>query len=417
LLVSGLFVVAIGVSRAQAPSDKAKARAAARSIEFRGVKDNVSLGLRDTAAFVTLLKQSRDIKPAEEAKDGRSELNLQEATVHPERFRGVPLVVRGIARRLYSSQSPLAVGNRLFEIWVTTGVKGPDPVACLVEELPSAFPDRPVISEHVVVRGFFLKLMSYTVGKKEFVVPLLVGMIEHHPKPDENVIEPPADEVFVRLPDQFETHSVGPATEDKFDLVLTRNGRLLIDGEPVTRKGAAQKVERLAESIRYNVRASGVLLPADRELPAKLTLRAADETPCSTICKLMLDCQSYGFLKFNLELESGTDPAVGKPPKPPRTRPADLLPEEQRTIQLRIGADQRGRIGQFRLGTRTMQGVDALNRELGAIIDDPNAPFDRASVELDPRLRYADMVRVARLLADPAMTSVKFTPVEPPGRR
>ena len=76
----------------------------------------------------------------------------------------------------------------------------------------------------------------------------------------------------------------------------------------------------IAESIRYNVRASGVLLPADRELPADLTLRAPDETPCATICRLMLDCQSYGFLKYHLELESGNDPEVGLPADsaPPR---------------------------------------------------------------------------------------------------
>jgi hypothetical protein len=231
------------------------------------------------------------------------------------------------------------------------------------------------------------------------------------------VIEPPRDEVFLRLPDGLENRSVGPPAEEKFSLKLERNGRLTIDGEAIPKNSLARKVARLAESIRYNVHAAGVLLPDDRDLPVSLTLRAPDETPCATICKLMFDCQSYGFLKYMLELESGKDPAVAKPAKPPRTRPADFLPEEQRTIQLRVSADQRGRIGQFRLGNRTLQGVDALNRELGAIMDDPNAPYDRANIELDPRLRFADMVRVARLLADPAITSVKFTPVDSPGRR
>jgi hypothetical protein len=415
ILVSGLVVVAFGVrSGAQGHSDRGAG--AASSIEFRSVKDNAPLGLRDTAALVRLLKPARASKSADPEKDDQTNAILQQITAHPERLRGTRVIVRGMARRCFSSDSPLATGNRLSEIWVTTGNKGPDPIACMVQELPAGFPDRPVVSEPVVVRGFFLKLMAYKVGKKEFVAPLFVGTIEHHPKQDENLIEPPPDEVFVRLPDGLESRSIGPAAEDKFSIVLERSARVTIDGEVVPKKGMMKKMERLADSIRYNVRASGVLLPADRELPANLTLRAPDETPCGTICRLMLDCQTYGFLKYHLELESGTDPEVGQPADSTPPRKANDLPEEQRTIQLRVRADLRGRIGRFQLGNRALDGVEALNRELTAIMKDPNAPYDRASVELDPRLRYSGMVRVARLLANPAMTSVRFTPVDTTGR-
>jgi hypothetical protein len=418
ILVSGI-IVALGAGlRAQAPSRQMKN--ASKSIEFRSVKDNTPLGLRDTAALVRLLKLSRDLKPAPEGKDDRSDAILQDAVEHPERSRGVPVVVRGLARRVYSSQSPLATSSRLSEIWVTTGGKGPDPVACLVEELPTGFPDRPVVSEPVIMRGLFLKLMAYKVGAKEFVAPLLVGTLEHHPKQDENLIEPPPDDVFVRLPDGLETRSVGPPVEEKMTLKLDRTGRLTIDGEVIAKKGLARKLESLAESIRYNVRAAGILLPADRELPAPLALRAPDETQCVTICKVMLDCQTYGFLKYTLELESGNDPPVGKPANStdlPRTRNLDNLTEEQRTIQIRIAADVKGRIGVFRLGNQTLEGSDALKRELTGMLNDPNAPFDRANVELDPRLHYSEMVRVARLLSNPAMTQVKFTPADPLGRR
>ncbi len=151
-----------------------------------------------------------------------------------------------------------------------------------------------------------------------------------------------------------------------------------------------------------------------------LALRAPDETPCAIICKLMLDCQSFGFLKYTLELESGNDPPVAQPANaasPPPARKANDLSDEERTIQLRLHADQRGQIGRFQLGNQTLQGVEALNRELTATMKDPNAPFDRAEIEIDPRLKYSGMVRVARLLANPVMTRVRFTPVEPAGRR
>jgi len=416
MLVSALVAIALGAgSRAQPPSD----RAASKSIEFKSVKDKVPLGLRDTAAFVSLLKQAREVKPADHAKDANSELILQEIPEHSERYRGVPLMVRGIARRVYSSQSPLAAGNRLFEVWITTPGKGPNPIACIVEEPPRSFPDRPVISEPVVVHGFFLKLMAYKVGEKEFVAPLLIGTLEHHAEADQNVIDPPPDEVFVRLPEGAEPHSVGPAAEEKFSLTLDRNGRLTIDGEAIARKGLSLKLERLAASIRFNVRAGGVLLPADRELPAALTIRAPGETPSTIIHKLMLDCQACGFLKYALELASD-DPAIAEPANPaapPPARKENNLPDEQRTIQIKLRADQKGRIGRLQLGNQTLQGFDALKRELTEILNDPNAPFDRANIQLDPGLRYSEMVRVAKLLANPIMTTIHFTVAEASVRR
>jgi hypothetical protein len=409
-------LIALGASsRAQTR----KEYAASKSIEFRSVRDNVPFGLRDTAAFVKLLKQTRDTQPADLAKNDQTDLILREIPQRSDRFRGAPLRVKGIARRLYSSQSPITAGNRLYEVWITTGRKDPDPIACLVEELPPGFPDRPVISEPVAVRGFFLKLMAYKVGDKPFVAPLMVGALERRPKPDENIIEPPADEVFVRIPDGLESRSVGPPVEEKLSLKLERSGRLTIDGEVVPKNGLARKLETLADTIRFNIRSGGVLLPSDRELPVPLTLRAPDDTPSVVICKLMLDCQNHGFLKYTLELESGHDPPVGYPAdaaNASRTRNADGLSDDDRTIKLRIGADLRGRIGQFQLGRRTLQGTDALSRELTAILNDPNVPYDRASVELDPRLKYSEMVRVTRLLSNPAMTSVRLTPTGQNGR-
>jgi hypothetical protein len=415
MMVSGLVVIALGAeSSAQPTSD----RAANRSVDFKSVRDKAPLGLRDTAAFVALLKQAREIKPANHADDAQSERILQEIPEHCDRHRGIPLLVRGIARRVYSSQSPLAAGNRLLEVWITTPRKGPNPIACVIEEPPPSFPDRPVISEPVVVHGFFLKLMAYKVGEKEFVAPLLIGTLEHHPNPDQNVIEPPPDEVFVRLPEGAEIRSVGPAAEEKLSLKLDRNGRLSIDGEAIARKGLARKLEGLAASIRFNVRAGGVLLPADHELPAALTFRAPDETPCTTIYKLMLDCQRCGFLKYALEY-ANDDPATAEPANPPASPPArkpNTLPDEQRTIQVRLRADQKGQIGRFQLGNQTLQGFEALKRALTEILNDPNAPFDRANW-LDPRLRYFEMVRVAKTLTNPPVTSIHFTMAEASGRR
>jgi len=417
MLLSGLAVVALGTaSSAQPPAD----RIADRSIEFRSVKDRTPLGLRDTAAFVRLLKHARQIKPADLAEDAKSEGILQQIPERSERYRGVRLVVRGIARRVYSSQSPLAAGNRLLEVWITTADPGPDPVACVIEEPPPSFPDRPVISEPVVVRGFFLKMMAYKVGEKEFAAPLLIGALEHRPKPDQDVIDPPSDEVFVRLPEGTEARSVGPAAEEKLSLTLDRSGRLTFDGETLSRKGFARKVEVLAASIRFNVRAGGVLLPADRRLPASLAVRAPDDTPCPTVHRLMLDCQAFGFLKYTLEPLSGDSaaPTSANPAQPPLPAGTENnLPNEQRTLQIRLRADPKGQIGRYQLGDQILEGFATLKRELLAILNDANAPFDRANIELDPRLKYSEMVRVSQLLSNPRMTLIRFTLPEAPGGR
>jgi len=408
MLFSALVIVALGAElRAQPPVDQA----ASKSAEFKSVKDKLPLGLRDTAACVSLLKRAREIKPADQAKDAGSERILQEIPEHPMRYRGVRLVVRGIARRVFSSQSSLAAGNRLLEVWITTPGKGPNPVACIVEEPPPGFPDRPVISEPVVIRGFFLKLMAYKVGEKELVAPLLIGRLEHIARQDLSVIDPPPDDVFVRLPEGAEARPVGPPAEEKLSLTLDRNGRLTINGEAIARRSLAKELEGLAESIRFNVRAAGVLLPRDRELPAALTLRAPAETPCTAVYKLMLDCQAYGFIKYSLEL-ANDDPAKAEPANtsaPPRASKENNLTDEQRTIQIWLRADHKGQIGQSQLGNQNLQGFDALERALTAILNDPNAPFDRAYVQLDPRLRYSEMVRVSRLLQHPTMTRIRFS--------
>jgi hypothetical protein len=407
ILVSAVVAVALlGRSNAQPPSD----RSIDQSFAFKSVKDKGPLGLRDTAALVSLLRRARQIQPADHAKVARSELSLQEIAAHCEKYRGVPLVAHGIARRVYSSQSPLAAGNRLLEVWITTADKGPNPLACIIEEPPPGFPDRPVISEPVVVRGYFLKLMAYKVGQKEFAAPLLIGTLEHRPKDDQSVIDPPSDEVFVRLPDGAEARSVGPAAEEKLSLTLDRSGRLTIDGDVIAKKSLTRKLEALAASIRFNVRAGGVVLPRDRELPAALTFRAPDDIPCTTIHKLMLDCQATGFIKYFLEPASD-DPSVPQPAgsaDPAPARKENNLPDEQRTIQIRLRADQKGRIARIQLGGQTLQGYDALKRELTEILSDPNAPFDRANVELDPSLKYSEMVRLSKVLASPLMKSIHF---------
>ncbi len=117
--------------------------------------------------------------------------------------------------------------------------------------------------------------------------------------------------------------------------------------------------------------------------------------------------------------ESATTPPLRNPRARlrRRRRKENNLPDEQKTIQIKLRADPKGRIGRLQLGNQTLQGFDALKRDLTAILNDPKAPFDRANVQLDPRLRYSEIVRVAKLLGNPIMTSIHFTLAEPPGRR
>ncbi len=110
-----------------------------------------------------LLERARSNDPADLFKDARRDLAFQELYGQPERYRGTRVEVQGLAQRLYSSTFNNGTTTRLFEVWVTVPDGGPNPFACIVENLPPGFPLTPVIAEPVVFRGCFLRDGKWTL--------------------------------------------------------------------------------------------------------------------------------------------------------------------------------------------------------------------------------------------------------------
>jgi biopolymer transport protein ExbD len=377
--------------------------------EFEGLKDKTPLGFRDAAAFAALLKKARSSLAADVLKGTDHEVGFQELYNQPERYRGAFVEVKGLARRVYAPKADNGTNKRLFEIWVTVPGKGPNPFACIVEELPPDFPRKPEIAEPVIFRGFFFKLISYQADKVRRGAPLVIGRLERAGRLV--LIEAPAEDRVDRLPLGAVYRRVGPDETERFTVEVDRDGKWTIEGNTIARQNLAKEVSVLAERTRRNARATGFPIDTKLELPAVVVFRAPSETLCSTLSELVDVWQARGFRQFRLRLDHhGPDAArvAKREPVPPVRKESDL-PVALRTLPILLFSDGNGSIGRVELGEHVMQGFEALKLELESIFTDQNLPFDQASLEIDPTLRYSEIVHLVDALASLQVTNLAFS--------
>jgi hypothetical protein len=196
---------------------------------------------------------------------------------------------------------------------------------------------------------------------------------------------------------------------------VDRNGSLALEEKPIARKDLAAKLGRLAAQVRLNARAIGTPVDANRELPADIVIHPDDETLCSTIFPLMLDCQRSGFVRVGLKWP-GVQPArdrVAETRDAPAARNKENdLPAGLRTIPILLGADDRGRIAQAEVGELQHWRFDSLRAELTSILNDPELAFDRARITADPRLMCSELRRVIEVLMRLNVTEIELSPCE-----
>jgi hypothetical protein len=68
-----------------------------------------------------------------------------------------------------------------------------------------------------------------------------------------------------------------------------------------------------------------------------------------------------------------------------------------------------GSIGRVELGEHLMQGFEALRLELESTFNDRNLPFDQASLEIDPTLKYSEIVRPVDAFVALHITNLAFS--------
>jgi biopolymer transport protein ExbD len=57
--------------------------------------------------------------------------------------------------------------------------------------------------------------------------------------------------------------------------------------------------------------------------------------------------------------------------------------------------------------------MEALKKELKAILEDPTLPFDQALIKVDPDLRYSELMQVIDVFSSLKVTKISFAELTP----
>jgi biopolymer transport protein ExbD len=202
----------------------------------------------------------------------------------------------------------------------------------------------------------------------------------------------------------------------RFVIGIDHDFSLNLDRRAISAEQLAKEWPRLASQVREKAAALGNRLEGRESLPAVIVIWAADESPYSVAYSVMREAHKSGFEKWIFIPKSRHEDPFLLPVAAARTVRADPteLPEHVRTIPIRLLADDRGDIGRLLLGDETeLENLTALESELGKIQDDPDTPFDRALLAVDPKLKFSEFARVAELLCKQRITTMSFIETRP----
>ncbi len=98
---------------------------------------------------------------------------------------------------------------------------------------------------------------------------------------------------------------------------------------------------------------------------------------------------------------------------PPESDASNDLPAGLRTLPTMLRAGNGGLLGRVTLGERDIQGMGALQQELGVILSDPTLPFDQALIKVDPDLKYSELMQVIDVFSRLKVTKISFAELTP----
>jgi hypothetical protein len=204
--------------------------------------------------------------------------------------------------------------------------------------------------------------------------------------------------------------------EAKVALGIGADNSLTLDRKLIKPQELAAEWRQLPTRIRENSERAGKRLDGQQALPAIVVIWAADETPYSLVHSLTVEGQKYGFARCALHPRSRQpDPFhASLPPESSVAAGSSDLPEVLRTIPIRLHADGQGKVRRVAVGEEMeFDDFEGLELELRRIQDEPDTPFDRAILRIDPNLRFSELVRAPDLLIKYRITkigSVETTP-------
>ena len=103
-------------------------------------------------------------------------------------------------------------------------------------------------------------------------------------------------------------------------------------------------------------------------------------------------------------------PATAINAEAPAEAATDKLPASLRTLPTILRAGPGGMLGQITVGEQAIPtDPTALEKELDKYFSDPNLPFDQTLLRVDPRLKYAELIKVVNAFSN-AFAKAKKTP-------
>jgi biopolymer transport protein ExbD len=100
---------------------------------------------------------------------------------------------------------------------------------------------------------------------------------------------------------------------------------------------------------------------------------------------------------------------------PPPAGPVEL-PAAVRTLTTSLRAGDAGGLGSIQIGENDpMTDLDELRSQVKTIFGSEDLPFDQVLIQVDPRLRYSDLMRVIDVFATENVTMLSFGTLEDRG--
>jgi biopolymer transport protein ExbD len=112
-----------------------------------------------------------------------------------------------------------------------------------------------------------------------------------------------------------------------------------------------------------------------------------------------------------LPASPATDLRATATSEPAKTNEA--FPSALRTLPTILRAGPGGELGRIILSEQEILGINALKRELKAILDDPNLPFDQALLRVDPNLKYSELMQVIDVFSALKVNKISFAELGP----
>jgi biopolymer transport protein ExbD len=92
--------------------------------------------------------------------------------------------------------------------------------------------------------------------------------------------------------------------------------------------------------------------------------------------------------------------------------PANSVDASLRTLKTTLRAGENGLLGEMTLADKTIGGMAELKTELESFVNDPVLSFDQAVINVDPNLRYSEVMKVIDVfssLKPKPLTKISFS--------